>query len=240
MEFQGYAPSTYVSPATGADNMLRYGYIGLAFGSHTESFFNSVLKMSPRILQVGFSAPGWPGAFFIAPMQNLAVSANAMSTRGYLMLVLDYRADLSRGTIVPQIPWFPQTPRDLRKYVTDAILQLPIFLRQDDGSIGMSLSDVVHGNFRRLLDSVQQVNVGGRTSVHVRMNVSHLLEECVFFLAQPCSSPRPQWPGYNEWKRQFQTRDETPNRNPITIEKFVRHIGRSVDKFMSVSSLYGI
>jgi hypothetical protein len=48
--------------------------------------------------------------------------------------------------------------------------------------------------------------------------------------------PHPQWPGYHEWKRQFQTRDETPNRNPITFEKFVRHIGRSVDKFMSVST----
>ncbi|KAH9973793.1 hypothetical protein BGW80DRAFT_1171436 [Lactifluus volemus] len=127
-------------------------------------------------------------------------------------MVLDYRADLSRGTIIPQVPWFPQTPRDMRKYVTDAILQLPIFLRQDDGTIGMSLSDVLHGNFRRLVDSVQQMDVGGRTSVHVRIN----------------------WPGYSEWKRQFQTRDETPSRNPITFEKFVRHIGRSVDKFMSV------
>jgi len=88
------------------------------------------------------------------------------------MIVLDYRADLSRGTIIPQVPWFPGTPRDMRKYVTDAVLQLPIFLRQDDGTIGMSLSDVIHGNFRRLVDSVQQVNVGGRTSVHVRINVS--------------------------------------------------------------------
>jgi hypothetical protein len=43
-----------------------------------------------------------------------------------------------------------------------------------------------------------------------------------------------QWPGYNEWKRQFHTRDETPSRNPITFEKFVRHIGRSINNFMSV------
>ncbi|KAN0116194.1 hypothetical protein V8E52_006251 [Russula decolorans] len=205
-------------PATGAENMYQHGYIGLTFGPQTESFFSAVLKTSPRALQVGFSAPGWPGAFFITQINNPAISANAMSSRGYLMIVLDYRADLSRGTIVPQVPWFPQTPRDMRKYVTDAVLQLPIFLRQDDGTIGMSLSDVLHGNFRRLLDSVQQVNVGGRTSVHVRIN----------------------WPGYNEWKRQFQTRDETPNRNPITIEKFVRHIGRSIDKYMSgaVSELH--
>ena len=96
-------------------------------------------------------------------------------------MVLDYRADISRGTIIPQVPWFPQTPRDLRKYVTDAVLQLPIFLRQEDGTIGMSLSDVVLGNFRRLIDSVQQVNVGGRTSVHVRINVSIPCLKCFFF-----------------------------------------------------------
>ncbi len=161
--------------------MYQHGYIGLTFLSHTESFFSAVLKTSPRALQVGFSAPGWPAAFFITHINNPTVSANAMSSRGYLMMVLDYRADLSRGTIVPQVPWFPQTPRDLRKYVTDAVLQLPIFLRQDDGTIGMSLSDVIHGNFRRLMDSIQQVNVGGRTSVHVRINVSALLGS-MFFL----------------------------------------------------------
>jgi hypothetical protein len=164
----------YAPPATGAENMFQHGYIGLTFGPHSESFFSYVLKTSPRALQVGFSAPGWPGAFFIPPISNPTVPANAMSSRGYLIIVLDYRADLSRGTIVPQVPWFPQTPRDMRKYVTDAVLQLPFFLRQDDGTIGMSLSDVIHGNFRRLVDSVQQVNVGGRTSVHVRINVRNM------------------------------------------------------------------
>jgi len=173
-------PVQYTPPATGAENMFTYGYIGLTFGPHTESFFSSVLKTSPRFIQVGFSAPGWPTAFFIVPIDNLAVSANAMSSRGNLIMVLDYRADLSRGTIVPQVPWFPQTPRDVRKYVTDASLRLPIFLRQDDGTIGMSLSDVVHGNFRRLTDSVQPVNVGGRTSVHIRMNVSTSFDDIFF------------------------------------------------------------
>jgi hypothetical protein len=173
-------PTFYTPPPTGADSMLQHGYIGHTFGSHTDSFFSSVLKTPPRLLQVGFSAPGWPAAFFIAPIDDIAVRANAMSARGHLMMVLDYRADLSRGIVVPQIPWFPQTPRDVRKYVTDAVLQLPIFLRQDDGTIGMSLSDVVHGNFRRLIDSVQQVNVGGRTSVHIRINVSAFQGGCFF------------------------------------------------------------
>ena len=226
--------TSFVPQVSGAESMLQHGYIGLTFGTYSESFFASVLKVSPRFIQVGFSAPGWPTSFFIAPITSLAITANAMSSRGFLIMVLDYKADLLRGTIVPQSLWLPQTPRDMRKYVTDAVLQLPIFLRQDDGSIGMPLSDVVLGNFRRLVDSVQQVNVGGRTSVHIRINVS-----CVSAARSSLYlSTYPQWPGYHEWKRQFQTRDETPNRNPITFEKFVRHIGRSVDKFMSVSTAF--
>ena len=167
--------------------MLRLGYIGLTFGLHAESFFSGVLKTSPRFLQVGFSAPGWPGSFYISPIGTLAISANAMSSRGYLVMVLDYRADISRGTIIPQVPWSPRSPRDLRRYVTDAVLQLPIFLRRDDGRIGMSLSDVVLGNFRRLIDSVQPMNGGGRTSVHVRINVSIPCLKC--FIIFSCFYP---------------------------------------------------
>ena len=44
-----------------------------------------------------------------------------------------------------------------------------------------------------------------------------------------------QWPGYNEFKRQVQIRDETPAENPITIGTFAHHIGRSMDTFLRVS-----
>ena len=46
-----------------------------------------------------------------------------------------------------------------------------------------------------------------------------------------------QWPGYNEFKRQVQIRDETPTRNPITVAKFAHHVGRSVEAFLRVSFL---
>ena len=46
-----------------------------------------------------------------------------------------------------------------------------------------------------------------------------------------------QWPGYNEFKRQVQIRDETPAKNPITNAKFANHIGRSVEAFLRVSLL---
>lgn len=47
-----------------------------------------------------------------------------------------------------------------------------------------------------------------------------------------------QWPGYPtyDWKRQFQAKDETASKNPITLERLVRHVGRSVDAFIRVRS----
>ena len=45
-----------------------------------------------------------------------------------------------------------------------------------------------------------------------------------------------QWPGYRDFKRQVQIRDETIMHNPITISKFAHHIGRSVDAFLRVRS----
>lgn len=46
-----------------------------------------------------------------------------------------------------------------------------------------------------------------------------------------------QWPGYREFKRQVQIKDETPARNPITVAKFAHHVGRSVEAFFRVSFL---
>jgi hypothetical protein len=46
-----------------------------------------------------------------------------------------------------------------------------------------------------------------------------------------------QWLGYNEFKRQVQIRDETPDKNPITVAKFAHHVGRSVEAFLRVSLL---
>jgi hypothetical protein len=44
-----------------------------------------------------------------------------------------------------------------------------------------------------------------------------------------------QWPGYESWRRQIPTRDETFGRNPITLGRFMKHVGTSVDKFFDVS-----
>lgn len=46
-----------------------------------------------------------------------------------------------------------------------------------------------------------------------------------------------QWPGYEEFKRQVQIKDETTAKNPITVAKFAHHLGRSVEAFLRVSFL---
>ena len=43
-----------------------------------------------------------------------------------------------------------------------------------------------------------------------------------------------QWPGYNPWRRQIATRDETHARNPITLARFMKHVGTSVNNFFKV------
>ncbi|KAI0035486.1 hypothetical protein K488DRAFT_23237, partial [Vararia minispora EC-137] len=119
----------------------------------------------------------------------------------------------SYGPVVPQTLWVPRSSRDLAQYVLEAELQLPIFFLRTNGGVGLSVADAAAGNSSALVGCSQPVNVGGRTSVHLRM----------------------QWPGYKEWKRQFQTRDETAARNVITLDKFIRHVGRSIDRFLEAA-----
>lgn len=47
-----------------------------------------------------------------------------------------------------------------------------------------------------------------------------------------------QWPGYIEYKRQVQIRDETSQRNSISIFRFAHHIGRSVDSFIKAEAFW--
>jgi hypothetical protein len=43
-----------------------------------------------------------------------------------------------------------------------------------------------------------------------------------------------QWPGYQPSEHQVLLRDQTPARNPITFERFVKHVGSRVRQFLMV------
>ena len=41
-----------------------------------------------------------------------------------------------------------------------------------------------------------------------------------------------QWRGYREFKRQVPIRDETAQRNIVSLSKFAQHVGRTVEAFL--------
>ncbi|KAI9447194.1 hypothetical protein BJY52DRAFT_1193522 [Lactarius psammicola] len=124
--------------------------------------------------------------------------------------LLDRSISATHGTIVPQRRWTPADEVDIRRHVESAQLQLPIFFVNRNGGLGFWLPDILRGCDRDLHNANGFATLGGKTTTHVRIN----------------------WPGYRYWKRQVPARDETHARNPITVARFMRHVGTSVDKFL--------
>jgi hypothetical protein len=114
-----------------------------------------------------------------------------------------------QGTVVPQRRWTPPDEVDFRRHVKSAALQLPIFFVNSNGGLGFRLPDILRGSGYDLRNANDFAPLGGKTTTHIRIN----------------------WPGYSNWKCQIAARDETHARNPITMGRFMRHIGTSVDKF---------
>ncbi|KAF8257741.1 hypothetical protein EI94DRAFT_1757067 [Lactarius quietus] len=128
--------------------------------------------------------------------------------------LLDYSTTPTYGTVVPQRRWTPADEVDVRRHVEAAVLQLPIFFVNRNGGIGFPLQDILRGCNPELHNAGHFAPLGGRCTTHIRIN----------------------WPGYRSSKRQIATRDETHDRNPITIGRFMKHVGTSVEKFFRVCS----
>ncbi|KAH9173764.1 hypothetical protein EDB89DRAFT_2155291 [Lactarius sanguifluus] len=79
-----------------------------------------------------------------------------------------------------------------------------------DGRLGLSLEAAAAGRCHGLRNAQEFAPLGHKSTTHIRI----------------------AWPGYKDFKRQVQTRDETSEHNPITISRFTHHIGRSVDAFI--------
>jgi len=99
---------------------------------------------------------------------------------------------------------------DKKHHVEEAELQLPIFFQCDDGKLGLTLEAAAAGRCHGLIGAQSFAPLGLKSTTHIRI----------------------VWPGYVEWKRQVQIRDETSQRNPISMFRFAFHIGRSVKAFI--------
>jgi hypothetical protein len=75
----------------------------------------------------------------------------------------------SIGTVVPQSPWSATSTNVLRQYVANASLQLPIFFTQENGSLGLSLSDGIKSRCQTLRDARTQAQLGGKYTTFIRV-----------------------------------------------------------------------
>lgn len=101
----------------------------------------------------------------------------------------------------------------------------------------MSVKDAAAGHCPHILHSDTAFSPRGKASTQIRIVVSVRFRTytCRCSPDRVCCSF--QWPGYEkQLQRQVQTKDETPAKNPITLRKFIQHVGRSVEIFFRVSS----
>ena len=151
-------------------------------------------------------------------------------------LPLDFSARGTEGTIVPQRRWTPDDEVDFRRHVQGATLQHPVFFVTSNGGIGFWLPDILEGRDSDLYNRDGQAPLGGRTTTKLHINVSSLscLASKIFIHIRRLFS---QWPGYAHWRCQISIRDQTYRRNPITVGRFMKRIGTSVNNFINVSLL---
>ena len=168
------------------------------------------------------------GAFYVFnhPPHNVPP---ASLVNGQPAWLLDY-AVRPGGTVVRQQLWFPQGQGDRRRYVEQARLHIPVFFFNANGSLGVPVSSAAIGDVQ-LHGTHLPPQLADRSTLKIRISV------CTrFFTARTPSLTmcRSQWPGYNVSEHQVQLKDQTPQKNPITFDRFVKHVGSRVKQFLVV------
>ncbi|KAI0247008.1 hypothetical protein BJV78DRAFT_1285887 [Lactifluus subvellereus] len=184
------------------------GFVARTFQPEDALHYFALLLRSPDFLRyygIRYSQGAWYITYNIHSLQPPSMGVPMQGPR----LPLDFSIRTTQGTVVPQRRWIPADEVDFRRHVEGATLQLPIFFVNQNGSVGFQLLDILQGCDRYLDNAFREAPLGRRTTTHIRIN----------------------WPGYGHWKRQIPARDETHARNPITLARFMKHVGTSVDKF---------
>ncbi|KAI0300619.1 hypothetical protein B0F90DRAFT_1721829 [Multifurca ochricompacta] len=190
-------------------DILVDGFISRTFTPEDANYYLMLLLRAPvghyflQYYGISYQNGGW----YIT--QNAGVIQQPLPGIGASTLLLDCTIRTSLGTVVPQNRWAPSDEVDIRRHVEGATLQLPVFFVNQMGGVGFWLPDILQGRDRDLYNGNMAAPLGGRSTTHIRIN----------------------WPGYVSWRRQIPTRDETRDRKPITLARFMKHIGTSVDRF---------
>ena len=204
------------------------GYLSYTFTPQAAEIYLAYLfKVDPKRVQA-FGAYNWPGAFFVADPPMNHCRAQHIGNGRYAWL-LDYAIG-RYGSVVPQQLWSPQGQGDWRRYVEQARLYIPVFFVNMDGSLGVPVSHAAAGQMS-LRDANEPAPLGDRTTTKIRISVRITAVNAQSVYLHSCWS---QWPGYTPSEQQVQLRDQTPARNPVTLERFVKHVGSRVRQFLIV------
>jgi hypothetical protein len=150
-------------------SLLIDGYISHSFQSRPAQQYILCLLKSDSIPHIKPSSyPDREGYFFLVGPTALHAQAQPFDTSNRL---LD-RALVTRGTVVPQTMWSPNTVTDKRQHVEEAVLQLPIFFEGIDGRLGLSLEDSAAGRCHGLRNAQQFAPLGQKSTTHIRIGVS--------------------------------------------------------------------
>jgi len=148
------------------------GFIAQTFSPQGAHDFFTVLLRRPDYLQycrISYSR----GVWYITqnaphvPQPSLGIPTQISP------LPLDFSVGTTQGTVVSQPRWVPADEVDVRRHVHDATLQLPIFfVNRNNGAVGFWLPDILQGRDGDLHNRNSHASLGGRTTIHIRINVS--------------------------------------------------------------------
>ena len=154
----------------GPADLLVDGFIARTFTSRdADRYFKILLREPPseNFLQY-YGISHHQGAWYITDINNLN---NLFYIPRWASHLLDYSVT-ENGSVVPQTRWTPASVLDIKQYVENVELQLPIFFLNLNGGIGFRLSDISEGYARDLHNANDPAPLGQRTTTHIQICVS--------------------------------------------------------------------
>lgn len=161
----------HTKPLVHASDILVDGFIARTFTPQdAHNFFALLLKTSDflRHHRILYSKGVWYAMRTAPYVQSPSPAASTQNSP----LPLDYSVRTTRGTVIPQRRWIPADEVDVHRHVECSALQPPIFFINHDGGTGFWLPDILQGRHHDLHDGDREAQLGGKTTTHIRINVS--------------------------------------------------------------------
>jgi hypothetical protein len=158
----------------GPTDLFVDGFIARTFATEdAESYFTLLLGAPPskHFLQ-SYGIVYHLAAWYVTRNSNL-VQRPSPGVPQPTPLLLDYSVT-ARGAVVPQRRWTPTSKVAFRNDVENqhVVLQLPVFFVNRNGELGFWFPHILQGCDRDLQNANDPAPLGGKTTTHIRINVS--------------------------------------------------------------------